>query len=85
MWVFWGPQFETPSEVRLFASCGGDVVGMSTIWEVIALNYLKADVSVFSVVANPACGIGESVEINLSLLKPCFTTLIESFFHFAGQ
>ena len=80
-----GPQFETPTEVQLFASCGGDVVGMSTVWEVIALNYLKADVSAFSVVANPACGIGESVEINPSLLKPCFAAVIESFFHFAGR
>lgn len=78
-----GPQFETPAEVQLFVSCGGDVVGMSTIWEVIALNYLKADVSAFSVVANPACGIGESVEINPSLLRPCFAAVIESFFHFA--
>ena len=54
-------------------------------WEIIALNYLKADVSAFSVVANPACGIGESVEINSSLLKPCCAALIESFFHFASQ
>ena len=78
-----GPQFETPAEVQLFASCG-DVVGMSTIWEIIALNYLKADVSAFSVVANPACGISESVEINPYLLKPCFAAVIESFFHFAN-
>ena len=71
--------------MQLFASCGGDVVGMSTIWEVIALNYLKADVSAFSVVANPACGIGESVEINPSLLKSCFAAVIESFFNFASE
>ena len=80
-----GPQFETPAEVRLFASCGGDVVGMSTIWEVMALRYLKATVSAFSIVANPACGIGESVEIDHSLLKSCFTAVIESFFDFAGK
>ena len=78
-----GPQFETPAEVRLLASCGGDVVGMSTVWEVMALNYLKAKVSVFSIVANPACGIGKSVEIDHSSLKPCFSSVIESFFSFA--
>ena len=80
-----GPQFETPSEVKLFASWGGDVVGMSTIWEVIALRYLKANVSAFSIVANPACGIGKSVEVNHSLLKPCFVSVIESFFNFAEK
>ena len=78
-----GPQFETPAEVCLFAKCGGDVVGMSTVWEVIALHYLKADVSAFSIVANPACGIGESVEIKDSSLKPCFASVIESFLSFA--
>lgn len=80
-----GPQFETPAEVRLFASCGGDVVGMSTVWEVIALNYLKAKVSVFSIVANPACGIGKSVGIDHSLLKPRFAAVIESFLSFADN
>ena len=80
-----GPQFETPSEVRLFAESGGDVVGMSTIWEVIALRYLKAKVSAFSIVVNPACGIGESVEIDQEPLKPCFSSVIESFFNFAEK
>ena len=80
-----GPQFETPAEVQLFASWGGDVVGMSTIWEVMALRYLKASVSAFSIVANPACGIGESVEINHSLLKPLFAAVIGSFFNFAEK
>lgn len=80
-----GPQFETPSEVSLFAKWGADVVGMSTVWEVIALNYLKAKVSAFSIVANLACGIGESMEIDHSLLKPCFTSVIESFFDSADN
>ena len=80
-----GPQFETPAEVRLFAQWGGDVVGMSTIWEVIALRYLKATVSAFSLVANPACGVGSSVEIDSSLLQPCFSSVMRSFFHFADK
>ncbi|MDE0119721.1 MAG: purine-nucleoside phosphorylase [Bdellovibrionales bacterium] len=80
-----GPQFETPAEVRLFAKWGADVVGMSTIWEVIALCYLKAKVGAFSIVANPACGVGKSVEINSSFLQPCFSSIIRSFFHFANK
>lgn len=80
-----GPQFETPAEVRLFTKWGADVVGMSTVWEVMALCYSKAKVSAFSIVANPACGVGESVEIDHSWLKPRFINVISSFFHFAEK
>jgi len=69
----------------LFGKWGADVVGMSTVWEVIALHYLKAKISVFSIVSNPACGIGESVEIDHATLKPCFASVIESFFNFANS
>ncbi len=80
-----GPQFETPAEVRLFGRWGADVVGMSTVWEVIALRYAKATVSAFSIVANPACGIGSSVEMDPASLKPHFASVIEAFFHFAEK
>ena len=78
-----GPQFETPAEIRLFAKWGADVVGMSTVWEVMALHYSKAKVSAFSLVANPACGVGESVDIDPLQLKPCFARVISAFFRFA--
>ena len=78
-----GPQFETPAEVALFAKCGADVVGMSTVWEVIALHYSKALVSAFSIVTNMATGLGESVEIIQERLQPCFIKVIKSFFDFA--
>ena len=80
-----GPQFETPAEVALFAKWGGDVVGMSTIWELIALHYSKALVSGFSVVTNMATGLGESVEIIQKRLKPCFIKVLQSFFNFADK
>ena len=80
-----GPQFETPAEVRMFAKWGADVVGMSTIWEVIALHYFRARVSAFSIVVNPACGIGKSVEIDVPALKPCFASVTKSFFCFAND
>jgi len=78
-----GPQFETPAEVNMFRNLGADVVGMSTIWEVIALHYLKAQIGAFSIVANPACGVGDSVKIDTTALKPCFSAVIESFLDFA--
>ncbi len=78
-----GPQFETPAEIRLFAKWEGDVVGMSTVWEVMALHYFQAKVSAFSLVANLACGVGKSVDIDPLQLKPGFVRLISSFFRFA--
>ncbi len=80
-----GPQFETPAEVALFAGWGADVVGMSTVWEVMALHYSRARVSAFSVITNMATGLGESVAIIQEKFKPCFKKLIKSFFHFAQQ
>jgi len=80
-----GPQYETPSEVQMLAQLGADVVGMSTVWEVIALHYLKASVSVCSVVSNLACGIGSSVEFDEKDLQPAFTGLIQSILTFAKE
>jgi len=80
-----GPQYETPAEVRLFADWSGDIVGMSTVWEVIALRYLEAKVCAFSVVSNPACGVGASVKIQPELLQPVFIDLIKTMLAFAEK
>ena len=80
-----GPQYETPAEVRLFADWSGDVVGMSTVWEVIALKYYQAKVCAFSLVSNPACGIESSVKIQPELLQPVFVDLIKAMLAFAEK
>jgi purine-nucleoside phosphorylase len=49
-----GPNYETKSEIRMFRSFGADVVGMSTVFEVIACNFLKIQILAFSCVCNPA-------------------------------
>jgi len=55
-----GPAFETPAEVRYLRTVGADVVGMSTVPEVIAARALDVSVLGFSLVTNAAAGEGLS-------------------------
>jgi purine-nucleoside phosphorylase len=49
-----GPSFETPAEVRMLRALGADLVGMSTVFEVLAATQMQMRVLVLSLVANPA-------------------------------
>lgn len=55
-----GPHYETPAEIRMLQTLGADLVGMSTVHEVIAARHLGADVLGLSLVTNLAAGLGES-------------------------
>lgn len=52
-----GPSFETPAEIRLFASWGADTVAMSLVEEVIAARHVGMRVAGLSLVSNMACGV----------------------------
>lgn len=52
-----GPTYETPAEVRMLRALGADLVGMSTVLEAIAANYLGAKVLGVSVATNKAAGL----------------------------
>ena len=52
-----GPSYETPAEIRAFRILGADVVGMSTVPEVIAAVHCGYKVLAFSLVTNMASGI----------------------------
>ena len=52
-----GPSYETPAEVRMLRAMGADLVGMSTVLEVIAARHLGVRCLVLSLVANPGAGV----------------------------
>jgi len=58
-----GPQYETPAEIRMLATLGADLVGMSTVHETIAARAAGLDVLGLSLVTNLAAGItGEPLD-----------------------
>jgi purine-nucleoside phosphorylase len=54
---FAGPQYETPAEIRAARALGADVVGMSTVYEVIAAGHAGLEVLGLSLVCNKAAGM----------------------------
>ncbi|WP_062207191.1 purine-nucleoside phosphorylase [Streptomyces sp. NBRC 109706] len=54
---FPGPHYETPAEIRMVRTLGGDLVGMSTVLEAIAAREAGAEVLGVSLVTNLAAGI----------------------------
>jgi purine-nucleoside phosphorylase len=52
-----GPTYETPAEVRMLATLGADVTGMSTVAEAIVAAALGMEFAAISLVTNAAAGL----------------------------
>jgi len=52
-----GPSYETPAEIRAFRNLGADLVGMSTVPEVIVARHMGIEILGLSCVTNLAAGV----------------------------
>jgi len=55
-----GPNYETPAEIRAFATLGVDAVGMSTVPEAIVARQCGLNVAAISCITNLAAGISSN-------------------------
>ncbi len=54
-----GPTFETPAEIQAFAQLGGDLIGMSTVPDVIIARHCGMRVAAISIISNLAVGLND--------------------------
>ncbi len=58
-----GPSYETPAEIHAFRAMGADLVGMSTVPEVIVAAHAGMDVLGLSIATNLAAGVDPSATL----------------------
>ncbi len=80
----YGPAYETPAEIRMFAMLGADAVGMSTACEAAAANHAGMSVCGISCITNAASGLSdvklssEDVNSTAEMVAESFSKLINN-------
>ncbi|NNM66511.1 MAG: purine-nucleoside phosphorylase, partial [Spirochaetales bacterium] len=80
-----GPSYETPAEIKFLKMIGADLVGMSTVAEVLAARSLGLRIAAVSTVSNLAAGLSgrplnhEEVLENSRLAEKRLTQLLTQF------
>lgn len=79
-----GPNYESPSEVKMCRILGADAVGMSTACEAIAANHMEMKICGISCISNLACGMTlkplshQEVQETSNRVAPLFKQLLTS-------
>lgn len=80
-----GPNYESPTEVKMYRALGADAVGMSTACEAMVANHMGMRIAGVSVITNLACGMldkpldHEEVKETADRVSKQFTVLIKEF------
>jgi xanthosine phosphorylase len=64
-----GPHYETAAEIRAFKILGADVVGMSTVPEVLVANHCGLNVAVIALITNFATGLAKTAHSHDSVVS----------------
>lgn len=73
-----GPQYETPTEIKMYRNLGADTIGMSTAVEAIAARHMGMKICGISTVSNMAAGIEEG-ELSSEDINDVVSAVAENF------
>ena len=74
-----GPQFETPTEIRMYRQLGADAVGMSTAVEAIAARHMGLRVAGVSCITNMGAGMPGQANLNTEEVEDMGRQVAERF------